>query len=48
MKQKYPIAANYDEDGQVEGWSTEIILPAMLKLIQNQKKDIDKLKEKLK
>lgn len=48
VKQKYPIAANYDEDGQVEGWSTEIILPAMLKLIQNQKKDIDKLKEKLK
>ena len=22
VKQKYPIAANYDEDGQIEGWST--------------------------
>ena len=47
VKQKYPIAANYDEDGQIEGWSTEIILPAMLKLIQDQKKEIDELKERL-
>lgn len=47
VKQKYPIAANYDEDGRIEGWSTEIILPAMLKLIQNQKKEIDELKERL-
>ena len=48
VKQKYPIAVNYNEDGQVENWNVEMIVPAMLKLIQNQKKDIDKLKEKLK
>lgn len=55
VKQKYPIAANYDEDGQIENWNVEMIVPAMLKLIQdqkkaidNQRKDINKLKEKLK
>ena len=47
VKQKYPIAANYDEDGQIENWNVEMIVPAMLKLIQNQKKEIDELKERL-
>ena len=47
VKQKYPIAANYDEDGQIENWNVEMIIPAMLKLIQNQKKEIDELKERL-
>lgn len=48
IKQKYPIAANYNEYGEVENWNVEMIVPAMLKLIQDQKKDIDELKEKLK
>lgn len=47
VKQKYPIAANYDEDGQIENWNVEMIVPAMLKLIQDQKKEIDELKERL-
>jgi hypothetical protein len=47
VKQKYPIAVNYNEDGQVENWNVEMIVPAMLKLIQNQKKEIDELKERL-
>ena len=47
VKQKYPIAVNYNEDGQVENWNVEMILPAMLKLIQEQKKEIDELKERL-
>lgn len=47
VKQKYPIAANYNEDGQIENWNVEMIVPAMLKLIQNQKKEIDELKERL-
>lgn len=47
VKQKYPIAVNYNEDGQIENWNVEMIVPAMLKLIQNQKKEIDELKERL-
>ena len=47
VKQKYPIAVNYNEDGQIENWNVEMIVPAMLKLIQDQKKEIDELKERL-
>lgn len=34
----YPLATNYDEDGRVESWSVNVMLPAMLKLIQDQHK----------
>lgn len=44
VKQKFPIAANYNEDGQVEDWSERYMIPAMLKLIQNQNKEIQNLK----
>lgn len=32
----YPLATNYNEDGSVESWNVNIIVPAMLKLIQDQ------------
>lgn len=48
----YPIAADYNEDGEIENWNERYIIPAMLKLIQEQhieleqmKKEIEKLKE---
>ena len=44
VKHKYPIAANYNDDGQVEDWSERYMIPAMLKLIQNQNKEIQNLK----
>lgn len=37
----YPNAALYDRDGQVSGWNAHIMIPAILKLIQDQKKQID-------
>lgn len=40
----YPNAALYDREGQVSGWNAHIMIPAMLKLIQEQKNDIDELK----
>ncbi len=47
----YPIAADYeiDKDGNkiVENWNERYIIPAMLQLIQNQKKEIDDLKERV-
>ena len=44
----YPSAAMYDRSGLVENWSVRNIVPPMLKLIQDQKNDIDTLKEAVK
>jgi hypothetical protein len=43
----YPIAAEYNEDGQVEMWNIKVIVPAMLKILQDQQKEIQNLKEQL-
>lgn len=42
----YPIAVRH-EDGKAEMWESNYIIPAMMKLIQNQKKEIDELKARL-
>lgn len=39
----YPIAVNYDKNGQPEMWNAQILIPAMLKLIQEQNERIKKL-----
>jgi hypothetical protein len=39
----YPIACEYDGENP-ENWNVRFIVPAMLKLIQNQKKEIEMLK----
>lgn len=41
----YPNACIYNNDGQPESWQDRIMIPAMLKLIQEQKKEIDTLKK---
>lgn len=44
----YPAAVIHDrETGEVESWDERRILPAMLSLIQEQKKEIDELKDRL-
>ncbi len=47
--EKYPIAADYtiDNNGNtiVNDWNFRYMVPAMLKLIQNQKKEIDSIKQ---
>lgn len=40
----YPNACIYNKDGEPESWQDRIMIPAMLKLIQEQKNDIDELK----
>jgi hypothetical protein len=47
VAKEYPAAAEYDEDGQVEMWNIKAIVPAMLKILQDQQKEIDKLKQKV-
>ena len=42
-----PGAVDYDEEGRPEMWNVHIIVPAMLKLIQEQKYEIDELKARI-
>lgn len=48
IKMKYPIAANMGEEGFVENYNVDILVPAMLKLIQNQKKQLDEQELRIK
>lgn len=43
----YPNACQYNADGEPESWRERIVLPAMLKLIQEQKAEIDELRARL-
>lgn len=44
----YPNACVYNNDGQPENWYERTMIPAILKLVQNQKRQIDILEEKMK
>lgn len=43
----YPVAADFNEDGQVENWNERYLIPAMLDLIQKQNERIKALEEKV-
>lgn len=43
----YPNACLYDKDGNPANWNERIMIPAMLKLIQEQKKQIDDLQKRV-
>lgn len=43
----FPNAAIYNKEGEVENWQERIMIPAMLKLIQEQKSELDSLKEEI-
>lgn len=42
---KYPIACNFDENGFPEMWNINILFPAAVKLIQDQHKEIEAMKQ---
>lgn len=44
----YPIATDYNEEGQVENWNERYMIPAMLKLIQEQHTEIEQMKKEIK
>lgn len=46
VEEYYPIACEYVDD-KPENWNFRFIIPGMLKLIQDQKKEIDNLKEEV-
>lgn len=43
----YPLACNVDGENRPEMWEIGILFPALLKLVQEQKKDIDNLTERV-
>ena len=46
LEEVYPIAVQY-EDEMAEDWEPKFLIPPMLKLIQDQKKKIDELEERI-
>ena len=46
VKDIYPIACEYNDNGDPENWNAKFIIPPMLKLIQDQNKEIELLKLK--
>lgn len=45
VRMLYPDGVRYDNDGYAEDWNERTMIPAMLKLIQEQHKQIDALRE---
>lgn len=43
----YPAAVDIDENGKPFQWNAQYLLPPMLKLIQNQKKEINELESRI-
>ena len=47
VEKTYPLAANYNSDGLVENWEPNIIIPGMLKLVQEQHTQIDYISRRM-
>lgn len=47
VAENYPAAAIFDKDGNPEAWDKDAVLVGLLYLVQQQKKEIDELKQKL-
>ena len=47
VEEKYPIACQYDADGEIENWTHRYLIPPMLKLIQEQHEEIELLKTRI-
>ena len=47
VEEVYPAATIHDEEGRVESWDERRIIPGMLKLIQEQKAQIDVLETRI-
>ena len=48
LVEHYPTAVDLDSEGRPTDWNKAFLIPAMLKLIQDQKKQIDTLESRLK
>ena len=48
VEEQLPIAVDHDDEGNAEMWNANILIPCMLKIIQDQEKRIAALEDKLK
>ena len=48
VSEQMPIAVDHDDEGNAEMWNANILIPCMLKIIQDQEKRIAALEDKLK
>jgi hypothetical protein len=48
IEELIPEAVYHDDDGQAENWNARILIPLLLKMTQEQQKEINELKEELK
>ena len=44
VAEAYPAAAEYNENGELEMWNIKVLFPALLKVVQEQQKEIEALK----
>ncbi len=47
VNQHFPVATEYTEDGQIDMWNIKVLFPALLKVVQDQQKEIDALKAEI-
>ncbi len=47
VERHYPAAVTYDAEGKAENWQERYILPAMLALLQEQRREIEALKDRV-
>lgn len=47
LEDVYPVAVDYNDDELPEDWNARYMIPPMLKLIQDQKKEIEELKKRI-
>ena len=48
VRECYPVAVDVNDKGECEGWSPQYIVPPMLALVQEQHKEIEELKKRVK
>ena len=48
VEKYYPMGVYHNSDGSVENWKPDRLIPAMLKVIQEQQKELDNLKKAVK
>lgn len=48
LMEDYPIAVEYDDNGEPENWGARFFIAPMLQLIQEQHKEIEEIKEQIK
>jgi hypothetical protein len=48
VSEQMPIAVDHDDEGNAEMWNANILIPCMLKIIQDQEKRIAALEDQLK